>query len=353
MLLVEAFFKFTTIGLLLAIGLLIWRDARGVRALRFGLPLCLALICTFLTTGSEQLSITNWVAVPLRLYDMLNPLFIWWLGLSLFDDDFEIGPIESVLALFFIVCMAFSRLHYLGFDTWFHSSLVLISSALTIGFMLHLAYRAIAGRQEDLVEQRRIIRVRFAVAIATVLFASAFAERVAQLLGTQQEQTIWITYVFSLPIVIWSILWLTRLHPEVLALAHDQAINVDPDAMDYKERGAYEKLLSVMLEEKPHHNHGLSIGDLSELVGLPSHQLRKLINNTMGYRNFSSFLNSYRIAAVKELLADPSHARTPILTLALECGFSSLAPFNRAFKAFEGVTPSEFRVQTLTPNQPD
>ena len=33
----------------------------------------------------------------------------------------------------------------------------------------------------------------------------------------------------------------------------------------------------------------------------------------------------------------------PVLTIALDAGFSSLGPFNRAFKAETGATPSEYR----------
>jgi len=33
----------------------------------------------------------------------------------------------------------------------------------------------------------------------------------------------------------------------------------------------------------------------------------------------------------------------PVLTIALDAGFQSLAPFNRAFKADTGLTPTEFR----------
>jgi AraC-like DNA-binding protein len=33
----------------------------------------------------------------------------------------------------------------------------------------------------------------------------------------------------------------------------------------------------------------------------------------------------------------------PILTIALDAGFQSLGPFNRAFKSQAGMTPSEFR----------
>jgi AraC-like DNA-binding protein len=32
-----------------------------------------------------------------------------------------------------------------------------------------------------------------------------------------------------------------------------------------------------------------------------------------------------------------------VLTIALDCGYGSIGPFNRAFKARFGVTPSQFR----------
>lgn len=38
---------------------------------------------------------------------------------------------------------------------------------------------------------------------------------------------------------------------------------------------------------------------------------------------------------------------TPVLTLAMELGYGSLGPFNRAFKERTGLTPTEFRTQSL------
>jgi len=67
----------------------------------------------------------------------------------------------------------------------------------------------------------------------------------------------------------------------------------------------------------------------------------------MGHRNFASFLNGYRLNYAKSVLADLEQARLPILTIAMDAGFSSLAPFNRAFKAVEGKTPSEYRALAL------
>ena len=48
-----------------------------------------------------------------------------------------------------------------------------------------------------------------------------------------------------------------------------------------------------------------------------------------------------------ELLADPAQVRKPVLTIALDLGYGSLGPFNRAFKLETGLTPTEYRQRAL------
>jgi AraC-like DNA-binding protein len=98
-----------------------------------------------------------------------------------------------------------------------------------------------------------------------------------------------------------------------------------------------------MTVDRIYRQDGLTIAQLAERLGMPEYRLRRLINQALGYRNFNSFLNVYRIADAKAALADPAQAEVPVLTIALDAGFSSLGPFNRAFKAETGMTPSEFR----------
>ena len=344
MILFEAFIKFSTVGLLVAIGLLLWRDGRRVKTLRFALPLCAAMICTFLTTGHPSLSITGDWATPLRLFDMFNALIIWWFGLTLFDDEFELGWREVVVSVLYIAVMLPSRLHYLGYNTPFHDSLPIISSAFSLLIMADLVVRALKGRKDDLFEPRRALRKGFALSVALVLSASIVTERVADYLDFAPEHSIWVTYLFTFPIVIWGILWLTKLRPEVLALAGDAAAPGERgSALDASQQRTFDRLIALMDNDKTYQQHGLSIGDLSHQIDLPEHQLRQLINRALGYRNFTHFLNHFRLKAVKQALNDPAQAHVPILTLALDAGFSSLAPFNRAFKMSEGVTPSEYR----------
>ena len=119
-----------------------------------------------------------------------------------------------------------------------------------------------------------------------------------------------------------------------------------------EDRALLARLDQLMTIERAYRQDGLTIADLARKLGLPEYRLRRLINQGLGHRNFNSFVNGYRIAEIKAALADPAQVEVPVLTLALDAGFNSLGPFNRAFKAATGLTPSEYRRQN-TPNPAD
>ena len=50
---------------------------------------------------------------------------------------------------------------------------------------------------------------------------------------------------------------------------------------------------------------------------------------------------------IKLALSDVTQREVPVLTIAMDAGFQSIGPFNRAFKAETGVTPTEFRREAL------
>ena len=113
-----------------------------------------------------------------------------------------------------------------------------------------------------------------------------------------------------------------------------------PTPLDLKH---IETLDTLMTIDHLYREPSQSVGSLANRMGLPEHKLRRLINHGLGHRNFSAFLNTYRLADARRWLADPAQRDTPILTIAMDAGFQSIGPFYRAFKAETGVTPSEFR----------
>lgn len=112
------------------------------------------------------------------------------------------------------------------------------------------------------------------------------------------------------------------------------------DVADERLARALEQALSA---ERVYRDPTLSVAGLAARLAVPEYRLRRHINGRLGARHFTAFLNGYRLAEARAALADPAQRHLPVLTLALEAGFGSIGPFNRAFKADTGLTPTEFR----------
>ncbi|MEQ8692835.1 MAG: hypothetical protein RIC89_18630, partial [Pseudomonadales bacterium] len=78
--------------------------------------------------------------------------------------------------------------------------------------------------------------------------------------------------------------------------------------------------LKELMEQGYYTTTGLTIKQLAEELNTSEHALRATINQQLGYRNFSAFLNAYRLPAAQLRLADPKFASTPVLTIALDLG---------------------------------
>jgi AraC-like DNA-binding protein len=116
------------------------------------------------------------------------------------------------------------------------------------------------------------------------------------------------------------------------------------------EQALLRRLEHLMAVERAYRREGLTIGSLSAELGVPEYRLRQLINEGLGHRNFNAFLNRYRIEEAKAALVDPGQVEVPVLTIAMDTGFQSIGPFNRAFKAATNLTPTEFRRLAMAGN---
>lgn len=89
----------------------------------------------------------------------------------------------------------------------------------------------------------------------------------------------------------------------------------------------------------------LTLKKLSEATEIPEYRLRKVISQSLGYRNFNDYINQLRVAdAAERLLNEPE---TPVLNISLDVGYRTLSSFNRAFRDIKNTTPTEFRQQCL------
>ena len=105
--------------------------------------------------------------------------------------------------------------------------------------------------------------------------------------------------------------------------------------------------LNALMAADGWRREGLTIGAVARELDAPEHRLRRLINQRLGHRNFADFVNSFRIESAKTRLGDLREARTTVATIAFDLGYGSLGPFNRAFRAATGSTPTEWRRQAF------
>ena len=108
-----------------------------------------------------------------------------------------------------------------------------------------------------------------------------------------------------------------------------------------------DELQALMMTDRPYLEPTLTLAQLAEKLGLSSNYLSQIINQQTG-SNFFDYVNSHRVEAAKEVLADPQQARLGVLTIAMDAGFNSKSAFYTAFKQHTGTTPGQFRRQNLS-----
>jgi AraC-like DNA-binding protein len=101
------------------------------------------------------------------------------------------------------------------------------------------------------------------------------------------------------------------------------------------------RLLELMERKKLYLDPEITLPKLASALEIPVAHLSRVINEHLG-RNFFEFINHYRVEEAKRRMTGPG-AGDKLITVALDCGFNSLATFNRVFKELAGRTPSEYR----------
>ncbi len=106
----------------------------------------------------------------------------------------------------------------------------------------------------------------------------------------------------------------------------------------------YADLADYMQNKKPYLDADISLFNLAEMLHVQTNHLSQVINEKENL-NFFDYINGFRVNAVKQQILDGKLAEHTLLGIAYDCGFNSKASFNRAFKKYTGVTPTEFKNQ--------
>jgi AraC-like DNA-binding protein len=329
-----------SIALFLLWSWILLRDHRDVLAARIGVAMNIAIVGYVLATAEWNYS-PNVGRFLLSLVGGATPGLFWLFARTWFNDRQRMERWAIALITLSIVNIFVMQVSYLT-----DRQINLISGTLfrlgMFGFAAAGLWEAWRGREGDLVETRRRLRPRIVAAVGIYVILIAIVEIAVY----NYDAPRWIARSVGSSVALITLLFCAAMfgmrQTDLFGAPTKPSSTTPPLPVD---EALTNKLLHHMQNDLPHRDEAITIAKLAAQLGEQEYRLRRHINGAMGYRNFAAFLNGYRLAEVKSALADASQKDVPIITIALDAGFGSLGPFNRAFREAEGMTPSEFRAR--------
>ncbi len=339
--------RFSGITCLFLILIFTCRDLRSSARTKLLAAACISVIALLLGYTPEFLNLPESVRPFLRFLDVPHLVLIWLFAMSLFQEKFSIWPVYAAIGLIYCMPIFITRLAEFGFISGYPAWIIPLVSIASLILVGHLVTIALVGRSDDLRVERRDLRIWFVAVMVGVTILAAVSEAIPSIQAGLPRQTVKALTIW--PGIVFASYWLLSVEPGKITFAGTVKTGQLSTLAEAKNAELLRKLENHMQSERPYLEAGLSIDMLAGQLALPTHRLRYLINQSLGYENFSSYVNSHRIESVKQALSNPNQAHLPILTIALDNGFTSLPSFNRAFRKFENVTPSTYRKENLRP----
>lgn len=101
-----------------------------------------------------------------------------------------------------------------------------------------------------------------------------------------------------------------------------------------------EQLVTLLENEKVYRQNTIKLESIAKRLGTTRHNASQVINEHFGL-NFFELINKYRVEEAMELLKDTNNDLN-IIDIAYEVGYNNKVTFNKSFKRFCNLTPSQF-----------
>lgn len=325
------------LGTMLVLTILIWLSSIEREAQFAFTLLAVATSATSWSHLVQSAGVSVDVVWVFKIVGTLGAVAITWLALTIFLDDKRFRWLWLGSAAFITISTSIVPI-------W--PEFVPVLRAYAVVHLIALLGLILHSGKDDLQDARR--RSRPVMSACLLTYSAIQAITSTPIKGFQSTQVALIQssilWVFTTIFAVWALKANLNNWPgETSPIAADKPTLQERS----NEQSALVRRILEAMESGIWQVEGLTVGGLAQKVGAPEHQVRKAINRGLGHRNFASFINRARIDAAIKRLEVPEASEETILAIAFDVGFSSLGPFNRAFRERTGQSPTDFRKSAL------
>jgi len=325
-------------------------------SLFIALFICLACYLLY-----EHSALNDTAARYLYGVSLITPILLYAIARYLFIDGSRMKIADWIFIAYFVFFREIVGVNYID-PVILSSQLLLVlvymlPLAILIYFSVMAAVFTLQGYKNDLLENRRTLRVYFV--ISTLVFVIprlvsglyVYSRMLMEISGFEPVRwpgivnAIYIFLIFlgfNLSIFrkhkdLLQLFTITRIAPGIQDSLSPAVEMLEPQPTEVT---LVSRIVELMVNDRLYAQQGFTISDLASALAIHEHKLRRTINSELNFRNFNQFLNHYRLQEASRHL---KNSTLPVSTIAYDVGYSSLSSFNSVFKNQFKVTPTEYR----------
>lgn len=281
-------------------------------------------------------------------YGMIYGVLCYYYTRSLIYKGISIKAIEVLHLVPFFLSVLLSIAGFPFCNTWGDLLYISIFGYLIASLKQLYHYKQTVKHATSRAEAANISWLQLMLILFAIIITMDLFQRITDLLNWNLPEDLPVTAVMVMILIFVNTMVFKGLkHPELFIGLEDESnpntiVNQAIENESNTLLNQYHQLCEYIEQEQVYLKPALTLNELSELTKIPMRQLSQAINQH-GRKNFSEFINGYRIEEAKKRLLQPKDSGETILEVMYQVGFNSKSVFNTAFKKQTGMTPSQYK----------
>jgi AraC-like DNA-binding protein len=301
----------------------------------------LLYFCIRCINPDEKLRNYGWHFIPFILY------FLMFIPFYLAPNDFKLETYYYIHhQVPWVLKHSYPLLHKLGYIRQYQLQICALQTTIYIVLGLQLL-KGYWDKRNNKNSQVSVEELKWWFFVNILIILLVIVVIVVKLVYTRDLGDHIIASFLTLIIYIWMIRDHTKSILSERRINKVTSVKTEKELLlDAKKTKVLEKIERLIIREKLYKDSLISVSKIGKITAEPPYLISQVINE--GFKmTFYDWIACHRIEEARRLLKDPSFEKMTIEEIAEQVGYNSKSAFNKSFKKITGVTPSDYRSNSL------